>query len=182
MVSVISSSLVGCWVFVSNYSHNLHTHLMGVQQELLKKLGDSLVLKFRANIAPMKASGRTMASIHAVATDNTVEVLAARHIGTAEYGRKPTGSGASKGNPTLYEQIADWAKTKGIITSLNDSKSRSIVYLITRKIHREGWKTRLNKPLSSVTDSIDLDLLMREIVAYQASVYESNVIKELKAL
>jgi hypothetical protein len=155
---------------------------MGVQQELLKKLGDSLVLKFRANIAPMKASGRTSDSIHAVATDSTLEVLALRSIGTAEYGRKPTSSGASKGNPTLFEQIKEWALIRGIITNINDRKQLGIVYAITKKIHNEGWKTRLNKPLSSVTDAINLDMLLRDLIMYQVSVYESEILKELKEL
>jgi hypothetical protein len=155
---------------------------MGVQQELLQKLGDSLVLKFRKNIEPMKASGRTMASIHAVATDTSVEVLANRSIGTAEYGRKPTSSGAAKGNPTLFEQIKEWALIRGIISNVNDRKQLGIVYAITKKIHNEGWQSRLNKPLSSVTDAINLDVLLRELIMYQVSVYESQVIKELKDL
>lgn len=155
---------------------------MGVQQELLQKLGDSLVLKFRANIAPMKASGRTSDSIHAVATDMDVEVLALRSIGTAEYGRKPTRQGAERGNPTLFEQIKEWAKIRGIITDINDKKQLGIVYAITKKIHAEGWKTKLDKPLSSVTDAINLDMLLRDIVAYQVGVYESGILKELKEL
>jgi hypothetical protein len=155
---------------------------MGVQQELLQKLGDSLVLKFRANIAPMKASGRTSDSIHAVATDMSVEVLSLRSIGTAEYGRKPTRPDAPKGNPTLFDQIKEWAKIRGIITDLDDKEQLGIVYAITKKIHAEGWKTKLNKPLSSVTDAINLDMLLRGIVAYQVSVYESGILKELKEL
>lgn len=156
---------------------------MSVQQELLKKLGDSLVVQFRKNIEPVKASGRTAASIHTVVPDDyTVEVWANRSIGALEYGRKPTSSGASKGNPTLFEQIKEWAKIRGIITNINDREQLGIVYAITRKIHREGWKSRLNKPLSSVTDSIDLDLLLREIINDQVNVFESGVIKELQTL
>jgi hypothetical protein len=155
---------------------------MGVQQELLKKMGDSLVLKFRANIAPMKASGRTSDSIHAVATDTTLEVLALRSIGTAEYGRKKTRQDAAKGDPTLFEQIKEWAKIKGIVTDLNDKEQLGIVYAITKKIHAEGWKTKLNQPLSSVTDAINLDMLLRDLIMYQVSVYESDILKELKEL
>ena len=53
---------------------------MGVQQQLLQRLGDTLAAKFKANIEPMKASGRTAESIHAVATDWEVEVLANKSI------------------------------------------------------------------------------------------------------
>lgn len=155
---------------------------MGVQQQILQKLGESLVLKFRANIDPVKASGRTAASIHAVATDNTLEVLADRHIWALEDGRKPTGSGATRGNPTLFDQIKEWAQIRGIVTNINDRKQLGIVYAITRKIHNEGWKSRLNKPLSSVIDSIDLDLLLREVAAYQATIYEQSILKAANEL
>jgi len=155
---------------------------MGVQQEILKKLGESLVLQVRKNIEPMKASGRTSNSVHAVATDNRVDVLAFESIGTAEYGRKPTGSGATRGNPTLFEQIKEWAQIRGIVNNINDRKQLGIVYAITKKIHKEGWKTKLVKPLSSVVDNLDLDALLRELFAYEAAVLESEIIKELKQL
>ena len=155
---------------------------MGVQKQLLQKLGDSLVLKFRANIAPMKASGRTAASIHAVATDFELEVLANRSIGTTEYGRKPTSSGASKGNPTLFEQIQDWMTYKSAFSGLTQQEAKGVAYAITKKIHKEGWKTKLNKPLSSVTDALNYDVLLREVIINQAKEYESLVIKDLKAL
>lgn len=155
---------------------------MGVQQELLKKLGNSIVLQVRKNIEPMKASGRTSNSVHAVATDTRVDVLAFESIGTSEYGRKPTGSGATKGNPTLFDQIKEWAQIRGIVTNINDREQLGIVYAITKKIHKEGWKTKLVKPLSSVVDNLDLDMLLRDLTIYQVGVYESEIIKELNQL
>tara|TARA_R110000772_G_scaffold112048_5_gene216237 strand:- start:20 stop:484 length:465 start_codon:yes stop_codon:yes gene_type:complete len=152
---------------------------MGVQQELLQKLGESLVLKFRANIEQVKTSGRTAASIHAVATDDTLEVRADKHIWALEDGRKPTASGATLGDPSLFEAIKEWAQLKGIVTNINDSEQLGIVYAITRKIHNEGWKSRLNKPLSSVIDSINLDLLMRDVVAYQTTIYEQSILRAI---
>lgn len=154
---------------------------MSVQKQLLEQLGKTLVGQFRANIAPMRASGRTMDSIHAVVTDNSLEVLALKQIGAAEYGRKPTSAGAARGNPTLFEAIKEWAQIRGIVTNINDRKQLGIVYAITKKIHRDGWKTKLNKPLSSVTDNIDLDELLRPLVVYQTTQYESGIIKELRA-
>ena len=155
---------------------------MGIQQALLQKLGETLVVKFRASIEPVKASGRTAASIHAVATDTTLEVLAHRSIGALEYGRKPTSSGAPKGNPSLFEAIKEWALIRGIISNINDRKELGIVYAITKKIHNEGWKSKLNAPLQGVADGLNYDVLLREIVAHQVTVYESAIIKELKAL
>ena len=155
---------------------------MGVQQDLLQKLGETLVMKFRASIEPVKASGRTAASIHAVATDTTLEVLAHRSIGSLEYGRKPTGSGAQKGNPTLYEQILDWMQYRSVFAGLKGNERKSVAYAITKKIHEKGWESRLNKPLQGVADSLNYDVLLREVIAYQVTVYESEIIKELKAL
>ena len=155
---------------------------MGVQQDLLQKLGETLVMKFRASIEPVKASGRTAASIHAVATDTTLEVLAHRSIGALEYGRKPTGSGATKGNPTLYEQILDWMQYRSVFAGLKGNERKSVAYAITKKIHEKGWQSRLNKPLQGVADSLNYDVLLREVIAYQVTVYESAIIKELKAL
>ena len=155
---------------------------MGVQQDLLQKLGETLVMKFRASIEPVKASGRTAASIHAVATDTTLEVLAHRSIGALEYGRKPTSSGATKGNPSLYEQILDWMQYRSVFAGLKGNERKSVAYAITKKIHEKGWQSRLNKPLQGVADSLNYDVLLREVIAYQVTVYESEIIKELKAL
>ena len=155
---------------------------MGVQQDLLQKLGETLVMKFRASIEPVKASGRTAASIHAVATDTTLEVLAHRSIGALEYGRKPTSSGATKGNPSLYEQILDWMQYKSVFAGLKGNERKSVAYAITKKIHEKGWESRLNKPLQGVADGLNYDVLLREVIAYQVTVYESAIIKELKAL
>jgi len=155
---------------------------MGIQQDLLQKLGETLVMKFRASIEPVKASGRTAESIHAVATDTTLEVLAHRSIGSLEYGRKPTSSGATKGNPSLYEQILDWMQYRSVFAGLKGNERKSVAYAITKKIHEKGWQSRLNKPLQGVADSLNYDVLLREVIAYQVTVYESEIIKELKAL
>jgi hypothetical protein len=153
---------------------------MSIQKPLLEQLGKTLVGQFRANIAPMKASGRTSDSIHYVATENTLEVLALRSIGTAEYGRKPTRQGAEAGDPTLFEAIKEWAKIRGIVTNLDDKAQLGIVYAITKHIHKNGWKTKLTKPLSSVTDNLDIDALIKPLVVYQMTEFKSGIIKELQ--
>lgn len=165
---------------------------MGVQQQLLEKLGQSLVVQFRKSIEPVKATGRTAESIHAVANDTEVEVLAARNIWAIEDGRKPTGAGAKKGNPTLFEAIKEWAQVRGIITDVNDRKQMGIVYAITQKIHKEGTalyrgvdhygRTAPSGLLTSVIKSINEESLLRELVEYQVSVYSDKVINKAKEL
>jgi hypothetical protein len=153
---------------------------MSIQKPLLEQLGKTLVEQFRANVAPMRASGRTMDSIHYVATDNLLQVLALQQIGTAEYGRKPTRQGAEKGDPTLFEAIKEWAVIRGIVTNLDDKAQLGIVYAITKHIHKNGWKTKLNKPLTSVTDNLDIDALIKPLVVYQMTEFKSGIIKELQ--
>lgn len=121
-----------------------------------------------------------MDSIHSVVTEDTLQVLALRQIGTAEYGRKPTRQGAEKGDPTLFEAIKEWAQIRGIISNINDRKQLGIVYAITKKIHEQGWQTQLNKPLSSATDNLDLDALIKPLVVYQLNAFKSDIIKELE--
>lgn len=155
---------------------------MGVQQQLLEKLGESLVVKFRDSIEPVRASGRTSDSIHAVTDDWTVEVLADRHIWALEDGRSPTSQGAKRGNPTLFERIKEWAQIRGIITNVNDRQQLGIVYAITQKIHREGWQARLNKPLTSVIESIDQESLLRDVLTYWSTTFSDKVVDKAKEL
>lgn len=153
---------------------------MSVQQQLLDRLGDKLVFQFQESIEAVRASGRTSESIHRVSSDFEVEVLAAPNIWTIEDGRKPTGQGAGRGNPTLFEQIKEWAKIRGIVSDLNDRKQLSVVYAITQKIHKEGWKPTLDKPLTKVLESIDPDDLLRELIAHQATVYSDRIFESAK--
>jgi hypothetical protein len=109
-----------------------------------------------------------------------LQVLALQQIGAAEYGRKPTSAGAEKGSPTLFEAIKEWAQIRGIVTNINDRKQLGIVYAITKHIHKNGWKTKLDRPLSSVTDNLDLDAILKPLVVFQVSQFESGIIKELR--
>jgi len=155
---------------------------MSVQRDLLLKLAETMSVQLRKNIEPMKASGRTADSITAKATDDTAEVWALENIGALEYGRKPTSSGATSGNPTLLEQIKEWMTYKSAFSSLQGKEKDSVAYLITRKIHREGWETKLNKPISSVLEDLNYDQLLRDVTAYYGVVFTSDILKEVKQL
>lgn len=165
---------------------------MGVQQQLLEKLGQSLVMQFRDSIEQVRASGRTSESIHAVATDYEVEVLADRHIWALEDGRKPTSAGATRGNPTLYERIKEWMQYRSVFSALEGKERDSVAWAITKKIHEGGTalyrgvdhygRTAPSGLLTNVIKSIDEDSLLRELIAYQATIFEKGVIKELEEL
>lgn len=166
---------------------------MSVQQKLLERLGNALVLKYKAAAATRSATGKTAASIYAVATDNSLDIRGAAYIGVLEYGRKKTRPDAPEGSPTLFEAIREWAIAKGVVTSAEKgSKGLGIVYAITRKIHKKGTllnyttdrygKTKPSGVISDVTNSLSLDELTREVTALHVSEYSSEVLKSLKGL
>lgn len=155
---------------------------MSVQQQLLEQLGKNLVFQFQESIEAVRASGRTSESIHEVATDFEVEVLAAPNIWALEDGRGPTGSGASKGNPTLFESIKDWMQYRSAFATLETKQKESVTWAITKKIHKEGFNPTLDKPLTKVLESINLNDLLREYIAYQTKVYSERVVESVEVL
>lgn len=66
------------------------------------------------------------------------------HIGVLMYGRGPTTSGASKGDPTLYENILSWINRHGITPKNDDPErpmtSETLAFMISRSIHRHGTR------------------------------------------
>ena len=77
-----------------------------------------------------------------------------------EYGRRPT---KVKGDGKLQEKIQRWIEEKGITPKDGISK-KSLAYLITRKIHREGYKPR-NCLQNALNDSKVLEQQFVDIVA-----------------
>lgn len=77
-----------------------------------------------------------------------------------EYGRRPT---VNKGDGKLQEKILRWIEEKDITPKDGISK-KSLAYLITRKIHREGYKGR-NCLQNALNDSKVLEQQFVDIVA-----------------
>lgn len=160
---------------------------MSVQQKLLLKLGNKLVKQFQSSVP--KVTGKTASSIFAVATPTSVDVRGAEYIFALEYGRRPTSPNAQKGNPTLFEAIKQWCLAKGIISDVS-KKSLGIVGAITHKIHKEGTSLfrqiqKGGQPsgvLTSVTDNLNLDDLVKEVTALHVAEYNSEIIRQLKSL
>lgn len=94
------------------------------------------------------ASGKTINSIEATATNSEAQLLADRYIYALQGGRKPTKANAPKGDPTLFEQIQEWCAIKGI--------EPKAAYPITKHIHKYGYAGTpgiIDEPLSD--DNID---------------------------
>jgi hypothetical protein len=84
------------------------------------------------------ASGETSMGIeYKVIEDGDVtrlQILGASHLFELEDGRGPTTQG---GSGVVREKIKDWIRAKGITSNLTED---SLAFLISRKIHREGYK------------------------------------------
>lgn len=92
-----------------------------------------------------------------------------------EYGRRPT---VNKGDGKLREKIERWIEEKGITPKDGISK-KSLAYLITRKIHREGYKPR-NCLKIALNDSKALEKQFVDIVADIYAKEISDMIVQLK--
>lgn len=90
----------------------------------------------------MRASGRFAKSlkvdIRSDETSSTGVLIGNKYADQLEDGRLPTTGPA--GSPTLFEQIIEWIQDKGIRPIEKKMKISTLAFLITRKIHREGWK------------------------------------------
>ena len=104
------------------------------------------------NSKGMKASGEFEQSLEVVEVPNGAQLIGAGHAVYLEFGRNSTPSGTSMGNPSLLEKIKEWVHDKGIVA--NDISEDSLIYLITRKIHREGWDRAQHGGVNLISDSI----------------------------
>ena len=108
--------------------------LAGLQQSLIASL----------NSAGRFATGKTAAAIQieTISPEHT-RLVAPDFFYALETGRKPTGAGAAKGDPTLFQSIQEWCSAKGI-----DPKA---AWPITESIHKNGYPGTpgvISEPLS----------------------------------
>lgn len=136
-------------------------------EQIIIDLKDAIMNKPISNFgtSPVDASGRLHDSLEWDFTETGVQVIANDYIYYLEYGRKPTvGGGSSSGSgESLYDQIRQWIKDKGIYNP--NYTNETLAFLITRKIHREGttiWRQNKGKPSglieSAIHDQAILDL------------------------
>lgn len=85
--------------------------------------------------APFNATGSLIKSLRFEIVGTTLVIYANDYVHYLVYGRGPTGSGG--GNGSVKSEILRWVRAKGIKPS-DDITESQLVFLITRKIHREG--------------------------------------------
>ncbi|HSW67678.1 MAG TPA: hypothetical protein VLH16_03775 [Bacteroidales bacterium] len=108
---------------------------MNKVSEEFEKLKQDLIREYDAK--GMRASGEFADSLEVEATEHGAKLWGAGHTVQLEHGRGKTQT-STPSNPTLREKIDKWVDDKNIQASDGISKD-SLVFLITRKIHREGW-------------------------------------------
>lgn len=114
---------------------------MSTTQQILdtefEKLRVDLIKEYDA--LNMRASGKTADSLEVETQTNTAKLKGSSVFEQLEYGRgasKSSGGGGVK----LIDQIKQWIRDKGIVSNIkNDNDNSTLAFLITRKIHREGW-------------------------------------------
>ena len=106
--------------------------------DVLTEIGIDATERIKQNLvdADRIATSGTYQSVEYVADDYSLIIRANKNILALQNGRKPSTKGG-KGSKVLFDQIVKWIDAKGIVS---DIKKESLAYLITRKIHREGYE------------------------------------------
>lgn len=125
--------------------------------------------------ASMKTSDSVISQVFNEDKAIVLEITALKHIFALEFDRKPTVN-TEPGNPTLKQLIRQWIDDKGIEPKDDISKD-SLAYLISRKIHREGYKGTLGL-LSNIINEPFIEEI-EEKIAEEYSVYYVDVISKL---
>lgn len=110
----------------------------------------------------MRASGEFENELEKVITDSKGTLLGAPHSGALEFGRSPSTTGSKPGK--LIDAIKQWIIDKGIVSDIkDDTDNSSLAFLITRKIHREGWRRKDHGGVELISQVIT-DKRMQQII------------------
>lgn len=153
-------------------------------QEILTQFANALAVDIKEAIP--KVTGKTAESVEVRMYDKGFEIAANASVVTLVDGRKPTSSGATAGDPTLYEIILQWIQDAGIRPREENMTEESLAFVISRSIHEKG--TRLyqqgggrNLFQTAITDA-KLDLLVASLAENKSIEVSSDIIKQFKQI
>jgi len=110
----------------------------------------------------MRASGKSADSLDVIATNDSVKLMGDGVWEQLEKGRGKSGSGSKPGK--LIDDIKQWIKDKGIVSNIkNDNDNSTLAFLITRKIHKQGWDRRGHGGVNVVSEVVT-DARMQKII------------------
>lgn len=132
--------------------------ILDVEFELLK---NDLIKEYDA--LNMRASGNTADSLEVKTSTNKADLTGSSVFEQLEYGRGSSKSGGSSGGK-LIDQIKEWIRDKGIVSNIkNDNDNSTLAFLITRKIHREGWNRQKYGGVGLISKVITTNRIQRII-------------------
>ena len=131
----------------------------------------------------MRASGSWADELEVVSTKNTGKILGLSYSEQLESGRTKTSGG---GDGTLIKRITQWIKDKGIVSKIKgDISVSSLAFLITRKIHKEGWKREEHGGLNLVSNVITpqrMQIIIDKIGVNEVFVFTERLKKEIRKI
>ena len=111
----------------------------------------------------MKASGDWIDSLEVSTTELSGTLKGNSYSEQLETGRKPT-SGRGGGGETLLSKIKKWIVDKGIVNRIKGNITvSSLAFIITRKIHKEGWKRKDHGGVNLISNIVT-DKRMQDII------------------
>lgn len=146
-------------------------------KEIIKQFAEKLTEDIKAAI-PV-ATGETRDSVKMELTKTGFIIRGGAQIGAIIDGRKPTSTGAKKGNPTLREMVLKWIKAKNIRPKESGMSQETLAFLIARSIHKNGYKGRGNIFKNVITQS-RIASLTETLIRNEALAIQSNILKEFK--
>lgn len=157
----------------------------------LQQFAESVINKYKQKMQSHNASGHLLNNIDfkidSSGSNIKVDLLLADYWYYLENGRGPTKS-TSSSNPSLFESILSWIKVKGIVPQ-PDEKGRlpseqSLAYLITRKIHNEGYNSPPQHCLSEAVNETYLEFKeqLEESLRQDFYKYFSIEMKKIKSI
>lgn len=109
----------------------------------------------------MRATGDFKEGLEVQVAPETGKLLGLPYALQLDEGRKPTSSG---GDGKLLKKIKKWIVDKGIVNNIKgDISVSSLAFLITRKIHREGWKREGHGGVNLISNVVT-DKRMQDII------------------
>lgn len=148
-------------------------------KDKIRSFGDALVKDLKE--ATPSASGATADSIRLEITSNGFIIWGASHIEQLMDGRGPTSAGATKGNPTVQEQIFDWIRSRSITPKEKSMTQLQLSWAISTSIHKNGFKGKGNFYADVLTDK-RFDGLIGSLLSQKALSLQSSIIKQMKKM
>lgn len=114
------------------------------------------------NAKGMKASGQFERELKVEVSEFRASLIGMNYAEQLELGRERTVNG-NTGGQTLLEKIKTWIEDKGIRPLEPKMTTSTLAFLITRKIHREGWDRRNHGGVELVSSVITPERIQKII-------------------